>query len=146
MLTIGWALVMRFYQIPRSEMSMISMAKKDCLEMAVWGVECLLRTCSRSSLAVWVVVWVACLAVECNSRVLRGCVSSSYESYFVKLARLISNRAEILSTSTRSLSKTCTRARFQNSHCKRVFCVPSVKGVVGRMVPSRSAAAVMARA
>lgn len=113
--------------------------------MAVWEVVgCLPRTCSRNSSAVWVVAWVACLAVECNLRVLRGC-ASFHESYLVKLARLISNRVGILFTSTKSPSKTCTKARFQNSRCKRASCVPRAAAVVERKVPSRCVPAVTAR-
>lgn len=64
----------------------------------------------------------------------------------ITLARLISNRAGILSTSTKLPSKTCTRARFRNSRCKRASCVLPALGVVERKVPSRCALAAMARA
>lgn len=63
----------------------------------------------------------------------------------IKLARLISNRVGILSTSTKSPSKTCTRARFRNSRCKRACCVPRALGVVEQRVLSRYALAVTVR-
>lgn len=69
-----------------------------------------------------------------------------HEPYFVKLARLISNRVGILSMFTKSPLKTCIRARFRNLRCRRASCVPRALGVAERREPSRCAPAVMARA